>query len=88
MNTDLKQRAFHRIKILKGQINGLEKSLDQEKYCPDILSLSFTIRESLKSFDSLLLENHLKTHVSEQLKRGDEKKSTEELLKIFLLSQK
>lgn len=88
MDTNIKQRSSHRLKILKGQINALEKSLDNEDYCPDILSLSFTIRESLKSFDSLLLENHLKTHVSKQIKSGNEEKSTEELLKIFLLSQK
>lgn len=88
MDSQIKRRATHRLKILKGQINGLEKSLVSEDYCPDTLSLSFAIRESLKSFDSLLLENHLKTHVSEQFKRGDEKKSTEELLKVFLLSQK
>lgn len=69
-------------------MKGLEKMIDKEDYCIDILTQSLAIQQSLRSLNKLILENHLKTHVPEQLKAGSKtkKKSVEELLEIYNLS--
>ncbi len=89
LDQKLKKRALHRARILEGQMKGLTKAIAEEKYCVDLLLQSLSIRESLKSLNQLLLENHLKTHVKHQLqKRGEEEKAVKELVEIFSLSNK
>ena len=83
---DFKKRAIHRLKIIQGQIRGLEKMTANEEYCTDILNQSLAIQESLKSFDSLLLENHLTTHLVEQLKGKSSDKAIKEILKLYRLN--
>jgi DNA-binding FrmR family transcriptional regulator len=89
MDAKLKKRALHRAKILEGQLRGLEKAIDGEKYCVDLLLQSLSIQQSLKSLNGLLLENHLRTHVKHQLRDPkQENKAVAELLKIYILSNK
>ena len=65
MNIDIKRRALHRSKILQGQLKGLEKMIDQEEYCMDIITQSLAIQKSLSSLNKLIVENHIHTqHVT------------------------
>jgi len=84
-----KKRAIHRLKIIRGQIDGLLKAIDEDKYCIDVLNQSLSIQESLKSLDALILENHLATCVKEDIgKKGKEKKVIGELMKVYKLGRK
>lgn len=85
----LKQRTVHRAKIIKGQLEGLIKSIESEEYCPTLLERSLAIQRSLKSLDAFLLENHLRSHVPHQMKQsGQEEKAVKELIKVYTLSHK
>lgn len=89
MIADIKKRASHRSKIIEGQIKGLQNMIDTEVYCMDILTQSLAIQKSLSSLNKLVLENHLRTHVTDMLGTGDEKtqeKAVEELLGLYELS--
>jgi CsoR family transcriptional regulator, copper-sensing transcriptional repressor len=84
---DYKKRALHRLKIIQGQAKGLEKMVEDETYCMDVLTQSLAVQESLKSFDALMLENHLKTHASHQLSGKNKEKGIKEMLKLYKLSK-
>ena len=88
MKKDIKKRVLRRLKILKGQIHGLQRMVDEEEYCVDILQQSSAIKQALSSVEDLILENHLSTHVIEQIKTGNTKKPKEEIIKIYRLSKK
>ena len=89
VNQRLKARALHRAKIIKGQMDGLIKAINAEEYCPTLLEQSLSIQRSLKSLDSFLLENHLRTHVKHQMQRkGQDEKAVKELIKVYTLSNK
>ena len=88
MNQKLKNRALHRAKIIKGQLEGLIKAIEKEEYCPKLLHRSFSIQRSLKSLDALMLENHLRTHVKHQLTGKEEDRAVKELIDVFILSSK
>lgn len=88
MNQDLKKRATRRLNLIKGQINGLAKMVDDERYCVDIITQSSAIKEALSGVEDLILENHLSTHVLHQIRDGKEKKAIEEILKVYKLAQK
>ena len=60
-----------------------------EKYCIDILTQSLAVQKSLKSLDTVILENHLKTHARHQLQEnGQQARTIKELIKVFALSNK
>lgn len=89
MITDLKNRALHRAKILEGQMRGLQKMIDNEEYCMDIITQSLAVQKSLSSLNKLILENHVRTHVADMLYSGSSKAkdtAVEELLKLYELS--
>ena len=89
LDQKLKKRAVHRAKIIRGQIDGLVKAIENEVYCPKLLEQSLSIQRSLKSLDALLLENHLRTHVKHQLQhKKEEKRTVKELVDLYILGSK
>ena len=85
MERKTKKQALRRLQIIKGQLNGLEKMIREEKYCVDIITQSFAIKQARSGIDNLLLEHHLRTHVAMQMKSGKTKKATGEILKVYKL---
>jgi len=84
----IKKRATHRSKIIEGQFKGLQKMIGNEAYCMDILTQSLAIQKSLASLSKLILENHLRTHVTDMFSSGDpeqQEKALNELLKLYEL---
>lgn len=89
MRVDIKKRASHRTKIIEGQIKGLQKMIDNEQYCMDILTQSLSIQKSLASLNKLIVENHITTHISDMLSTGKEDehaKAIDELLRVYELN--
>ncbi len=86
----IKKRALHRTAILEGQMRGLAKMIDNEDYCMDIITQSRAIQRSLESLNKLLLENHLRTHVTHMMETGgdDREQAIDEMLKAFEVSGK
>ena len=88
MKKEIKKRAMRRLKVLEGQIRGLQRMVDKEEYCIDILQQSSAAKNALSGIEDLILENHLSTHVIEQIKSGNTKKPKEEIIQIYKLSKK
>ncbi len=89
MIVDIKQRAKHRSKIIEGQIKGLQKMIESETYCMDILTQGLAVQKSLASLNKLILENHLRTHVVDMLGTGAKKSQEQaiaELLSLYELN--
>ena len=88
MIEDIKKRALHRSRILEGQMRGLEKMIDNEDYCMDIITQSLAIQKSLRSLNKLLVENHLRTHVTDMFAAGGDQQelAVSELLKVYELN--
>lgn len=61
--------------------------VDEEQYCIDIIVQASAIKQGLSGIKDLILENHLSTHVIDQIKSGKDKKAIEEILKIYKLAQ-
>ena len=88
MDKNIKKTTIGRLKILEGQIRGLQKMVQEEKYCIDILHQSLAAKEALSGVENLILENHLATHAAEQMKKGKAAKATKEILEIYKLSKR
>lgn len=79
---DVKVQAQKRINIIKGQLDGLQKMIEEDEYCIDLLNQSLAIQNSLRSLDSVLFERHLTTHVTHQFK-DEQEKAVSELVTLF-----
>lgn len=88
MKAEIKNKVSRRLRIVQGQLKGLAKMVEEEKYCVDIITQSNAIKEALSGVENLMLENHLATHVLHQMKTGKEKKAMGEMLKVYKLAQK
>lgn len=82
MLAQIKQRAMRRSKIIEGQFKGLQKAIDNEAYCMDILTQSLAIQKSLASLNKLIIENHLRTHVAHMMSSGDPKQQDQSLQEL------
>lgn len=85
MIEDIKKRVTHRSRIIEGQFKGLQKAIDNEAYCMDILTQSLAIQKSLASLNKLVLENHIATHVQYMLASNDEKQREKALAELSQL---
>lgn len=83
---DTKSRAIHRLRIIKGQVEALEKQVEEDAYCMDILTQSLAAQKSLASLNKLVLENHLRTHVADMMAHGDSEKAIAELSQLYELN--
>lgn len=88
MKNTIKPKAVQRLKIIEGQIRGLQKMVEDDKYCIDIITQASAIKEALSGVEDLLLENHLSTHVIDQIKNGKDTQATAEILKVYKLKRK
>ena len=89
MIADIKKRALHRTKILEGQMRGLQKMIESEEYCMDIVTQSLAVQKSLSSLNKLLVENHVRTHVADMLSSDSletKDMAIDDLLKLYEMS--
>ena len=77
---DALKRRLHRI---EGQVRGIERMVDEDRYCIDILTQVAAVRTALESLGLQVLEDHVSHCVHDALSAGDEQtamKKSEELL--------
>jgi len=71
------------MKIIAGQVGALEKHIEEDRYCMDVLDLSLSIQRALRSLDALVIDGHLRTHVVEMMRGGEEEKAIAELQRLY-----
>ena len=70
---------LNRLNRIEGQIRGIKRMVDENIYCPDILVQVAAVNAALNSCNKVLLENHIKTCVTQDIKDGKEE-TVDELL--------
>lgn len=62
---------LNRLNRIEGQIRGIKAMVEEERYCVDILTQVSAVQAALNSFNKLLLSNHIKSCVVEEIQSGD-----------------
>lgn len=88
MNDDNKAKIIRRLKLLEGQVRGLQKMIDNDSYCIDVITQTSAVKQGLSNVEDLLLENHLGHCVFRQIQSGQTSKAKEEILKVYKLKRK
>ncbi len=73
---------MNRLKRIEGQVRGLERMLEEDAYCPDILNQASAVNSALNSFSRTLLCSHLHTCVTEDIRAGRDE-AADELMEVL-----
>ena len=79
---------LRRLKIIEGQVRGLQGMIQADAYCIDVITQSSAIKQALSNIEDTLLENHLSHCVVNQIKKGEVDKPVREILKVYQLKRK
>jgi CsoR family transcriptional regulator, copper-sensing transcriptional repressor len=83
---DHKQELLNRLKTVEGHVRGVQRMVDEDVYCIDILKQTQAIQRALDKFNSIILANHLNSCVTTAI-RGEDPQERErvvrELLQVF-----
>jgi DNA-binding FrmR family transcriptional regulator len=83
MRSDEEKKALlTRLKKAEGQIRGIEKMIEEDAYCPDILTQVAAVTAALNSFNKELLACHMRSCVIEDIKSGKEE-TIDEFVKLM-----
>jgi len=88
MDDKNKAKVIRRLKLLEGQIRGLQKMVENDTYCIDVITQTSAVKQGLSNVEDLLLENHLDHCVHYQMQSGQTTKAKEEIIKVYKLKRK
>ena len=77
-----KDALIRRLKLAEGQIRGIQKMLEEDAYCPDILIQVSAVSAALNSFNRELLACHIRSCVSEDIRNGKDE-AIDEFVKVL-----
>ena len=83
-----KQKLTRRLKIIEGQVRGLQDMIEKGAYCIDVITQTSAVKQALSGVEDSLMENHLGTCAIHQIQKGNEKKAVGEILKVYRLKRK
>jgi DNA-binding FrmR family transcriptional regulator len=73
VDLDAKERNVKRLRRIEGQVRGLQKMVEEERYCADILTQISSVHEALRAVGRELMRNHLKHCATSAIRSGPEK---------------
>ncbi len=81
----INKQALRRLKNIEGQVRGLQRMVEEEQYCVDIITQISAVRAALNSVGMLILKRHIETCVSDAIKAGGEEKThiIDELMSVL-----
>jgi CsoR family transcriptional regulator, copper-sensing transcriptional repressor len=86
LNDEVKSKARGRLRRIEGQVQGLQRMVDNDAYCVDILLQISAVQGALEQVQKLLFGRHVETCVTDALRSGsksDRQQKIEELLEVF-----
>ncbi len=74
---------LNRLSRIEGQVRGIKKMVENDVYCPDILIQVSAVNAALNSFNKVLLAEHLRSCVVDDIKAGKEEDAIDELVLVL-----
>ncbi len=86
MTEETRVQVEKRIRRIAGQVAGIERMIEQDRYCVDILLQVAAVRAALDNMGKLMLRAHVETCVSDAVASGrpkERKEKIQELMEVF-----
>ena len=86
MDEETKGKTLGRLRRIEGQVQGIQRMVEEEKYCVDILLQLMAVQGAVEQVQKLVLGQHIESCVSDAIRSGnarDRQKKVDELLEVF-----
>ena len=86
LNEETKGKIRGRLRRIEGQVQGLQRMVDSDAYCVDILLQVSAVQGALEQVQKLLLGRHIESCVADAMRsgsKGDRQQKIDELLEVF-----
>ena len=85
VDPEIKDRNLKRLRRIEGQVRGLQKMIEEDRYCPDILVQVSSVQEALRAVGRELMRNHLKHCATQAIRSGgaDAEATYDELIEMI-----
>ena len=83
-----KSKALKRLSRLEGQVRGVARMVEEDRYCVDILTQTAAIRAALKGVEKLVIENHTHHCIEDAVASGDPEQQRARFLELIELLDK
>ena len=70
VDPEIRDANLKRLRRIEGQVRGLHKMVEEDRYCPDIITQIASVQEALRGVGRQLLRNHLKHCATTAIKKG------------------
>lgn len=71
VDPQIKDRNIKRLRRIEGQVRGLQRMIDEERYCTDVLTQISSVQEALRAVGRELMRNHLKHCATQAIRASD-----------------
>ena len=72
VDPEIKQSAVNRLRRIEGQVRGLQKMVEEDRYCADVMVQISSVHEALRAVGKELMRNHLKHCATLAIRAGDQ----------------
>ncbi len=83
-----KDKTLKRLRRLEGQVRGVARMVEEDRYCVDILTQTAAIRAALKGVEKLVIENHAHHCIEDAVQSGDPAQQREKFIELIDLLDK
>lgn len=77
VDPEIKATNLTRLRRIEGQVRGLHKMIEEDRYCPDVMTQIASVHEALRAVGRELMRNHLKHCATEAIRSGDPARAAE-----------
>jgi CsoR family transcriptional regulator, copper-sensing transcriptional repressor len=71
VDADGKEKNLKRLRRIEGQVRGIQKMVEEERYCADVLTQISSVHEALRAVARELMRNHLKHCATHAIRSGE-----------------
>ena len=82
------QKVSNLLKTAKGQIDGILKMIDDDRYCVDVMTQIMATQAILKKVNSIILKGHLEHCVNDAFTNGNKEEQQEKISEVIKLLEK
>ncbi|MFP4206858.1 MAG: metal-sensitive transcriptional regulator [Spirochaetaceae bacterium] len=83
MDEKQKQKVSSRLRRIEGQIAGIRKMVEEDRYCVDILTQTSAVVSALRGVEDLVMQNHLNTCVVDAIRSDDDSEKQQKLDEVM-----
>lgn len=81
-----KKRIIHRLNRISGQVNGVKKMIEEDRYCGDVLIQLSAVEKAVQSLSSVILERHMYSCIKKEVEDGNSE-VLDEVMELFRRSR-